>query len=311
VRITPWTRRLLARLAALWLVVTITFFALHAMPGQPFADPELTAAARARLLTVHGLGRPLLQQYLAYLAGLLRGRLGHSLVDTHEAVAAIVARGLPVSAALGGEALLWSVSGGLVLGLWAALGRGGWPDRLVLALAVVGLAVPNFVVAVVVDYVFGVRLGWLPVAGWGGFAASVLPAFSLGLGCLALVARVLRARAAEVLAMEHVAAARAKGLGPVPILLRHVLRNALVPVVTLLGPLAAGVVTGSFVVEEIFAIPGIGAAYVNAVLDRDYPVVLGITVVYAVVLFGFNLLVDVAYALLDPRVRVGEADPLG
>ena len=302
-------RRLLVRLAALWVVVTATFFVLHAIPGQPFTNPHLTSAARARLMALYGLSRPLWQQYALYVGHLARGQFGRSLVDVHETVGQIIAAGFPSSAALGAEALLWAVSGGIALGLLAAFQRRRWLDHLVVLLAVVGLSVPNFVVAVVVDYVFGVRLRVLPVAGWGGFAASLLPAFSLGLGCLALVTRLLRARAIEVLALDHVRAARAKGLGWAQVLLRHVLRNALLPVLTLLGPLAAGVVTGSFVVEEIFAIPGLGSSYVSSVLDRDYPVVLGITVFYAALLLAFNLAVDVLYAVVDPRIRFREEAP--
>jgi ABC-type dipeptide/oligopeptide/nickel transport system permease component len=299
-------RRLGTALLTLWVVTTGTFALLHAVPGGPFANPKLTPAARRDLEVLYGLGRPLWQQYLQYLGDLARGRLGSSLVDAHRTVAQVIAQGFPVSAALGLEALGWAVTGGVALGLWAALRRHGPGDHAVLAASVLGLAVPNFVVAALVDYLFGVRWPVLPVAGWGTAADTVLPAFSLGVGVLALVARLVRARAADVLRADYVRTARAAGLPWRQVLLRHVLRNALVPVLGVFGPLAAGILTGSFVVEQVFAIPGLGSAYVTSVEDRDYPLVLGTTVFYAVLLLGLNLLADLALAWLDPRVRLGE-----
>jgi oligopeptide transport system permease protein len=297
--------RLAQAAAALWAVVTGTFAMMHAIPGDPFESPKITPSVRAQLIDRYGLDQPLYRQYAIYLGNLAHGRLGWSMHDLHRSVGQMIRAGFPVSATLGAEALLWSVTLGILLGLLAAFRRHTPWDHLAIAAAVVGLSVPNFVIAVLGDYLLGVRVRLLPVAGWGTFAQTVLPALSLGCVSLALVARLMRARAVEVLAADYIRTARAKGLPWSRILARHVLRNALLPVVTVLGPLAAGVLTGSFVVETIFAIPGLGSDFVNSIVDRDYPLIMGVTIFYAALLIVFNLVVDVAYALVDPRIRLG------
>jgi len=297
--------RVLRTLVALWAIVSATFLVMHLIPGNPFLARQLPPAVAQHLLARYGLDMPLWRQYVLYWAGLLHGRLGSSMVVPGRTVRQIVAAAFPVSAELGAEALLWSVTLGVALGLLAAFHLNRAWDYCALAVAVLGLSVPNFAIAAILDYVLGVRARLLPVAGWGGFAHTVMPAFALGFMSLALVSRLLRTQGAEVLAMEYVRTARAKGLAWPAIVVRHVLRNALLPVLTVLGPLAAAVLSGSFAVEQIFAIPGLGSAYVQSILDRDYPVILGVTVFYAFVLLGFNLLVDVLYGLVDPRIRLG------
>ena len=300
-------RYLLARglltAVALTVIVTTTFVLMHLLPGDPFLTPKLLPVIREHLLAHYGLDRPLWQQYLMYWGNLLHGRLGPSLLEPGRTVGQLIATGFPVSAEVGALALLWSVTLGIALGLVSACHRGRAWDYAVLGVAVLGLAVPNFVVAVLSDDLLGGHL--LPVAGWGGPAHAILPAFALGLGALALVARMLRAQAVEVLDADFIRTALAKGLPWRQILTRHVCKNALLPVLTLLGPLAAAILTGSLVVERIFAIPGLGSDFVSSILDRDYPLILGLTTFYAALLLGFNLLVDVLYTVVDPRIRLG------
>ncbi len=297
--------RCLHAACALWVCVTVTFALMHAVPGGPFSSLQLPAASRALLTARYGLDRPLLRQYAVYVGNALHGELGWSLVDPRVTVASMIRRGLPVSGLLGALALLWSVPAGLALGLRGALRPGGPWDRVAGGVALLGLAVPNFVLAAAADYFLGVRIRLLPVAGWGTPAQAVLPALALGALPLALVARMARAQAAEVLRTEYVRAARAKGLSWGQTLRRHVLRNSLLPVLTLLGPLASVTVAGSFVVETAFAVPGLGAAFVGSILDRDYPLILGLTVFYCALLLGFNLLADLAHLAADPRLDAG------
>lgn len=291
--------------AALWVCVTVSFVLMHAIPGGPFSSLQLPPATRALLDARYGLDRPLWRQYAVYVGNALHGELGWSLVDPRVSVASMIRAGLPVSALLGALALLWSVPTGLALGLCGALRPGGGWDRVGGGVALLGLAVPNFVLAAAADYFLGVRARLLPVAGWGTPAQAVLPALALGALPLALVARMTRAQAADVLRAEYVRAARAKGLSWPQTLLRHVLRNSLLPVLTLLGPLAAVTVAGSFVVETVFAVPGLGAAFVGSILDRDYPAILGLTVFYSALLLGCNLLADLAHLAADPRLDPG------
>ena len=296
--------RVALAIGGVWLVTTATFVALHVLPGNPFGNPHLAPGVRSNLIAHYGLNLPLRLQYVRYLHNLLRGRLGWSLVNPHRTVAAILAQGWPVSATLGLLTLAWSVPLGSLLGLAACRSRVG--DAIVWAVSVTGLAVPNFVLAAGLGAVFAVRLPWLPVAGWGRPAQAVLPSLALGAAPLALVARLVRAQAGAVLTSEYVRGARAKGVAGWTLLRRHVLGPALLPVATALGPMVAALLVGSFVVEHTFAIPGLGRAFVQSVLDRDYPVVLGLTVFYAALLAVANLLSDLLAGVLDPRVRTAQ-----
>ncbi len=296
-------RRLALAVASLWVVATATFLLLHAIPGDPFASGLVGLSTDSLLRHRDGLDLPLGRQYLAFLAGLMRGRLGTSLVNPQQSVRGLLAQGLGVSALLGAEALCWALGGGLLLGLYWAYHPRGAGAVMALVLSLVGLAVPNFVLALVLDWLVGVHFRLLPVAGWGSFQDSILPSLTLGMAALAVVARLIRAGAAPLRRSGWVRTARAAGLTEWQILWRHVLRNAALPVLTALGPMAAGLITGSLAIEQVFALPGLGALYVQSILDRDYPVVLGLTIFYASLLVAFNLLVDLGYALLDPRLR--------
>lgn len=291
------------------MIASATFVLLHAIPGDPFGAAHIGRQTHRLLVARYGLDLPLWRQYVRFWANLLRGHLGWSLVDPQRTVGQVIAQGFPVSALIGLEALGWALCGGIALGVWAAARPRGLAAGLALAVTLAGLAVPNFVWALVLDWLFAARLRLLPVAGWGGFRATVLPAISLGLVALALVARLVRAQAQGVLAAQYVRTARAAGLPEGRILRRHVLRNATLPVLAVAGPMAAAILTGSFAIEQIFALPGLGRTYVQSVLDRDYPLVLGLTLFYAALLLAFNLVADLAYPLLDPRIRLGGRRP--
>jgi oligopeptide transport system permease protein len=298
--------RLAGAVPTLFAVVTLAFLLVRLAPGGPFDQEQpLTPEVRANLDRLYGLDRPLPEQYLRYLGGLARGDLGPSLRLRDFTVNQLIATGLPVSLTLGGVALALAVGLGIPLGVLAARRRHGPADRTLLLLAVLGLAIPAYVTAPLLALVFGVHLHWLPVAGWepGRPADLVLPVLALALPTLAYLVRLVRASVLEVEHELYVRTAIAKGLAPGTVLLRHVLPPALSPVLGYLGPAAAAILTGSLVVETVFGLPGMGRFLVQGALNRDYTLVMGKVVVYAVLVIGLNLAVDVLQALIDPRLR--------
>lgn len=299
-------RRVAQGLPTLFLVVTASFFLIRLAPGGPFdLERPLPPAAMENLRRVYGLDQPLVVQYGRYWLSLLRGDLGPSFTFRDLTVTDLFARGLPVSASLGALALVLALVLGLALGSLAALRRGGAADRLVGLAASLGLAVPSFVTAPLLQIVFGLSLAWLPVAGWaeGNPNNLILPVITLALPHAAGIARLTRASLGEVLVQPHIRTQRAMGLSRRRIA-RHALRGALLPVVATLGPLAAGLMTGSVVVETIFGLPGIGRYFVDGALNRDYTLVMGTVVLVAVLVIVFNLIADLLAAALDPRVRM-------
>jgi len=298
-------RRLLASLLTLWVIVTLTFVLMHAIPGDPFlTEARLSPQAVRNLRTYYGLDRPLSVQYATYVGNLLRGDLGRSLRSEVRDINRIVREGLPVSALLGAQALLLAIVGGVTLGVLAALGHNRWPDHLSIGVAIIGISVPSFILATLLIDVFAVKLAVLPVSLWGTWRHTVLPTVSLALTPLAYVARLTRSSMLEELSQDYVKAALTRGLSRGRVIVRHALRGALLPVVTVLGPITAGVLAGSFIIENIFGIPGIGKIFVLSISDRDYPLILSGAVVYSVLLLLANLLVDVGYTILDPRIRI-------
>ena len=298
--------RLLWVIPTLWLVLTITFFLMRAAPGGPFdSEQQLSPAIEEQMRARYGLDDPLPVQYGRFLSGAIRGDFGPSYKYKDFSVAHLIADGLPVSMTLGGLAMLLAIIIGLPLGALAALNQNRPADSVVMGIAMIGTAVPAFVTAPLLALLFGVVLGWLPVAGWDDGAARnlVLPVIALALPQLASIARLMRGSMLEVLRQNHIRTARAKGLGWATIIRRHALRPALMPVVSYLGPATAGLLTGSVVIEVVFGLPGIGRYFVQAALNRDYTLVLGVVLVYAALLVFFNLLVDLAYGWLDPRTR--------
>jgi oligopeptide transport system permease protein len=299
-------RRLAGALPTLFVVVTLAFVLVRLAPGGPFDQEQaLAPEIKANLDRAYGLDRPLPEQYLRYLAALAHGDLGPSMRLRDFTVNQLIATGLPVSLTLGGLALVLAVGLGVPLGVLAALRRDRAADHAVLGFAVLGISIPAYVTAPLLALLFGIYLHWLPVAGWerGRPLDLVLPVVALALPTLAYLARLTRASVLEVLAQPHVRTAAAKGLAPAAVLWRHVLPPALSPVLGYLGPAAAAVLTGSLVVETIFGLPGMGRFLVQGALNRDYTLVMGKVIVYAVLVVGLNLGVDLLQALLDPRIR--------
>jgi oligopeptide transport system permease protein len=299
-------RRILQAMPTLLLIVAAAFFLMRAAPGGPFDDERaLPPEIEANLQAAYGLDQPVTVQFARYLGGLLRGDLGPSFRMKDFTVAELIGRGLPVTLSIGAAALLLGIGLGVPLGLVAGLRQNGWADHAVMSVALAGIAVPNFVVAPVLALVFGLYLGWLPVAGWepGSARHLVLPVITLALPLVAYLARLTRGSLLEVLQAPFIRTARAKGLDPGVILRRHALKPTLLPVVSFLGPAAAALLTGSLVVEQVFGLPGVGRYFVQGAVNRDYTLVMGMVVFYASLILLLNLAVDLVYGWLDPRIR--------
>ena len=298
-------RRLASTIPTLFLVVTISFFLIRLAPGGPFdLEQPLNAAIMENLRRLYRLDLPLWQQYLHYLQGLARGDFGPSFTSNDFSVGQLFAKGLPVSMRLGSLALLLALVVGGTLGVIAALRQNQAADYAVVTAATAGITIPTFVTAPLFQVIFGLWLAWLPVGGWndGAVRNILLPVVVLALPQMAVVARLIRAAMIENLRANHIRTLRAQGLSNATII-RHALRGAALPVVSYLGPAAAALLTGSVVVETIFGLPGIGRYFVEGALNRDYTLVMGTVVVIAIFVLLFNLIVDVLYAALDPRVR--------
>jgi oligopeptide transport system permease protein len=299
-------RRLGIAVPTLFIIVTAAFFLMRLAPGGPFdADADLEPEVLANIRAAYDLDKPLVSQYGLFLGRALRGNFGPSLVYKDYSVTELIAIGLPVSVELGLLAKLLALALGGSAGIVAALRQNRTLDHAVMALAMTGIALPAFVTAPILALVFGLYLQLLPVAGWddGSWRNLVLPVVALALPQVAVIARLMRGGMLEVLRANFVRTARARGIGETRVVLRHVLPSALVPLVGYLGPALAAIMTGSLVVELIFNLPGVGRYFVQGALNRDYPLVMGIVIVYATFIIVFNLLSDLAYAALDPRVR--------
>jgi oligopeptide transport system permease protein len=298
--------RLLAAIPTLFIIVLMAFLLMRLAPGGPFdAERALTPEIEANLRAAYNLDAPLLKQFIDYLTGVLRGDFGPSFKYKDFTVRELIAQGLPVSLQLGAGALAIASLGGIAMGCAAALRPRGWSDATISAIAMTGIIVPNFVLAPLLAFLFGVILGWLPVGGWndGALVNRILPTLALAMPSLAVIARLTRGSLLETLTAPHIRTARAKGLPERLVIWRHALRPALLPVVSFLGPAAAGLLTGSVVIETIFGLPGIGRYFVLGALNRDYTLVMGVVILFGVLLIAFNLLVDLAYGWLDPRIR--------
>ncbi len=299
-------RRVLIAIPTVFIIATASFFLMRAAPGGPFdSEADLEPEVLENIRAAYDLDKPLLQQYRIYIGNALRGDFGPSLVYKDFSVTELIAIGLPVSAKLGIAAMLVALVLGGIGGIVAALRQNQFLDHAVMAVAMTGIAVPSFVTAPILALFFGLYLKLLPVAGWndGAPANMVLPVIALALPQIAIIARLMRGGMLEVLQSNFVRTARAKGLGETQVVTRHVLQSAAVPLVGYLGPALAGIMTGSLVIELIFNLPGVGRYFIQGALNRDYPLVMGIVVVYAVLIIVLNLLSDLAYAAMDPRVR--------
>ena len=299
-------KRLLGALPTLFLLLTLAFFMMRLAPGGPFdSEKSLPPEIQANLDRKYHLDEPLPAQYLRYLGDLLRGDLGPSFQYQDYTVNELIAAGFPVSARLGLLAMALAVVLGVALGTLAALHQNRPADHAVMTLAMTGISIPNFVLAPLLILLFAVHLGWLPAGGWNGgrWQNLVLPVIALALPLVAYIARLTRGSMIEVLRAPFIRTARAKGLPEHTLILRHALKPALLPVVSFLGPATAAILTGSVVVEQIFGIPGLGRHFVQGALNRDYTLVMGVVIFYGALIILFNFIVDLLYAVLDPRVR--------
>ncbi|HEX6997159.1 MAG TPA: ABC transporter permease [Gammaproteobacteria bacterium] len=303
-------KRLLQGIVTVWFIATATFVAMHAVPGDPLAGERLTnETIRANLAARYGLDRPLLEQYVIYIGNMLRGDFGLSYTQENRRVNDIIREHFPVSATLGVLALAFAALGGVLWGALTALFRNRLPDTLIMLLVIVGISVPSFVVAALSQLALVNVNQWLgfsllPVAGWGTLRHMIVPSMVLGLSTMAYLTRLMRSSMLEITSADFIRTARAKGLPPARIFLKHQLRNAILPVVTVLGPAIATITTGGFVVELVFAIPGLGRYFVEAVQQLDYTVIMGTTVFYGAFLVLMVLVVDLLYVLIDPRVTL-------
>lgn len=300
-------RRLLSAIPTLFIIITLAFFMMRLAPGGPFdREKQLPPEIEANILRAYNLDKPVHEQYFDYLKNIIRGDFGPSYKYLDFTVTDLILTGFPVSLRLGLYAIILAVVVGVSAGTFAALKQNSTLDYLVMAFAMTGIVIPNFVMAPLLALVFGVYLSLLPVAGWGEGALKyqLLPVITLALPQIAYIARLTRGSMVEVMNSNFIRTARAKGLAEKIVVVRHALRGGLLPVVSYLGPATAAVITGSVVIESIFDVPGIGRYFVNGALNRDYPVVMGVVIFYAVLIIVLNLLVDLVYGFLDPRVKV-------
>ena len=297
-------KRLGMMLIAMFMIILLTFVIMHSVPGSPFTNTkgvpeEVIAAMEAK----YGLDQPYYVQFFSYLGGVLQGDFGPSYRYTGQTVNDFIAAGAPVSARLGLVTVVFVLAAAIPMGILAALKNGKWQDMLLMALATIGVTIPSFVIASLLIYVFSYMLNWLPTFGLDSWQGYILPVIALGGYSVSYIARLMRSSLLEVMGQDYIRTARAKGLTEFAVVAKHALRNALIPVVTVLGPTIAGLLTGSFVIERIFAIPGLGFYFVNSVSQRDYTTIMGMTIFYAAFLMAMVLLVDIFYRLIDPRIK--------
>ena len=297
-------RRVLTALATVFTLATLTFFLVKLLPGDPFVSETVPAVIQQQQRAYYGLDKPVIVQYVTYMEHLLRGDLGYSLKKTGKSVSSIIGATFPVSAKLGLLSFIFSASAGILFGILCAQFKNRWPDYLLMVVAILGIALPAMVLGPMLRFFLGVKLHILPVAGWGSPAQIVMPAFVLGMGTLAATTRNMRASMLGITTQDYIKTAKSKGLHPIRVVMRHEFKNSLVPIITNMGVQIAAIMMGSFVVESIFLIPGLGKYFVDSITTLDYSLVMGLTVFYGVFLVAMNLLVDILYGVIDPRIRV-------
>ena len=314
-------KRIAMGLVTLWLVITITFFLIHMLPGDPFqSEKAIPPKVKENLMAKYHLDRPLGEQYVEYLKNIAKGDLGASMKVRGRTVNDVINQSFLTSADLGARSIIFALVLGIPLGIIAALKRGKFQDRLSMIVAIIGISVPSFVLAglmqkyfvdvhngILIDK-FNLPLVRILLSGWDRPEKKILPVIALGLYTVALIARLLRDKMIEVMGQDYIRLAIAKGVKPKNIVFRHALRNAILPIITIMGPTIAAVLTGSFVIEKMFSIPGLGKYFVDSINDRDYTMVLGVTVFYAIFLIIMMILVDIVYVLVDPKIKLGKGD---
>lgn len=297
-------KRILTIIPTLFAIITLTFFLMRIAPGGPFDEERpLAPAVLENIQASYGLNKPLIEQYFIYISNLLQGDMGPSFVYRDKRVHEVLAEGLPISITLGGTALLLALIIGVLLGSIAALNQNKKTDVFIVTFATFGITTPNYVIAPILTLIFALTFSILPATGWGSPSQMVLPVISLALPQIAIVTRLMRGSMLEALKSDHIRTARAYGLPMTHVVGKHAMRSALLPVLSYLGPAAAALMTGSIVIEQIFNLPGIGRYFVTSALNRDYTMVMGTVIIVATLVLVFNLIVDLLYTVLDPRVR--------
>jgi oligopeptide transport system permease protein len=300
-------KRLVSSIITIWFVITVTFFLMRAIPGGPFtSDRKLPLSVEQNLDAKYGLNKPLSVQYETYLVNLVHGDLGESMTTIGLTVNQVIAESFPYSLSVGVCAILFSLLVGLILGIIAALQQGKFWDNFCMIISTMGVAVPSMILAPVLIYVFAVKFEILPAVGLDTPLNYIMPSIALGSYYMAFIARLVRSSLVEVVRQDYIRVARAKGLSKSKIVIKHALRNSLIPLITYLGPITAGVLTGSFVIETVFGIPGIGREFVQSISNRDYTTTLGVTVFFCVFLIVANFIVDLLYVVVDPRIKLGD-----
>lgn len=298
-------KRVLIGFVTLFVLASVTFFLMKATPGSPFSlakykTPEALAAAEAK----YNLDKPLVEQYVLYLKGVAQGNLGESMINTGRSVSYYIKTGFSVTARLGLIAFVLALVGGIALGTGAALSRHKWVNNLCMFVATIGVSVPSFLIAMIMLIVFGVQLHILPFIGLNSPLNYIMPALSLAFYPIAMIARLTRSSMLEVMNQDYIILARSKGTPYKKVVIKHALKNAMLPVVTYAGPMFAFMLTGSFVIESVFSIPGIGSAFVSCITTRDYPIIMGLTIFLGFLVITFNLITDILSAIIDPRIKL-------
>ncbi|KQL50413.1 peptide ABC transporter permease [Heyndrickxia shackletonii] len=297
-------------IVTLWIIATITFFLMKMLPGSPFNEEKLATLSqeqRIEFLAKYGLDKPVYVQYGRYLENLVKGDLGVSYYYKGQSVNELLAKRIVPSALLGAQAVILGLSIGLILGMVAALKHNSFWDYLTMFIAVIGVSIPNFVFAALLQYYVGLKWGILPVAFWEGYDSSILPTIALSLMIVALIARFMRTEMIDVLQQDYILTAKSKGLSAWTVIIKHAVRNAMIPVITILGPVAVSILTGSLVIESIFSIPGIGSLFVDSIKFNDYTTIMGVTLFYSAFFILTMLVIDLLYSVIDPRIRISGA----
>lgn len=298
-------KRVIMGIVTIWLIITLTFFLMHAIPGNPFArEGRMPENVYQNLQAKYGLDKPLSEQYAIYLKNILRGDFGESMKSKTENVNQMIGRGAPVSAQLGIQALILAMMFGPALGSIAALYQNKIQDYVMMIIAIIGISIPSFVMSTLLIMFVAQKVSFLPISGWNDMWSTVLPTIALGFMPLASSARLMRSSMLEVLNQDYIRTAKSKGIKKFGVIINHAVRNAILPIVSQLGTTISGLLTGSFVIEKIFGIPGLGNFFVSSITNRDYTLIMGTTIFYSIILVVCLLVVDVMYVVIDPRIKL-------
>lgn len=298
-------KRLIMSLITIWAVITITFVLMHSVPGNPFnKEGKMPKVVYENLQKKYGLDKPMTEQYVIYLGNVVKGDFGDSMKSRVETVNQMIDRGFPISGQLGLQALLISLIVGPALGALAALNQNKAADYFSMVVAIIGISVPSFIMGTVLIQFIARNVSWLPIGGWGTFNHTILPSIALSLMPLATMARLMRSSMLEVLGQDYIKTAKSKGITKAAVVIKHAVRNAILPVVSVLGTIVSNLMVGSFVIEKIFGIPGLGRFFTTSISNRDYTLIMGTTIFYSIILIGLLLVVDIAYMFIDPRIKL-------